>query len=203
MRSFFFILFLIGAGIAFVYPWAVRSVEGQDIGTWQLYETSAGFTPVEVPLRAGQSPVRIRVDLTGIVPTGAEARPVLTLTVSGDGRTLVAEALNVGGAEVVDDSPQTPQRLYRVDLGPMDVPADGPYVFTAGPGEVDGVGITGVDLVLNAGLGAYDERAMPLGLSVMAIGFIGGVIAARRASARKSAAAAKQDGPRWGRGAGT
>jgi hypothetical protein len=205
MRSFFLILFLIGAGIAFVYPWAVRSVEGQDIGTWRLYEASAGFTPAEVPLRAGQSPVRIRIDLTGIVPAGpdAEARPVLTLTVSGDDRTLVAEALNVGGAEVLDDSPQTPQRLYRVDLGPMEVPVDGAYVFTAGPGEVEGVDIIGVDLVLNAGLGAYDERALPLGLSIMAIGFIGFVIAMRRASARKAAAAAKPDGPRWGRGAGS
>jgi hypothetical protein len=203
MRSFFFILFLIGAGVAFLYPWAVRSVESGEVGRWQLYDAAGGFRPVDVALRAADSPVRLRVDLTAVVPGGfeTEARPVLTLTVSGGGTTLLAEALNVGGAEVQDDSPQTPQRVYGIDVGPMDVPADGTYAVAAGAGEVDGVEILGVDLVMHAGLGAYDERAQPVGLSVMAIGFIGFVIAMRRAAARKAARGETPAQPRWGRGA--
>lgn len=204
MRILFFLLLLIGAGVAFVYPWAVRSVEGREIGTWQLYDAGDGFHPVDVALDAAESPVRVRVDLAAVVPAGSDvdARPVLTLTVSGGGRTLLAEALNIGGADVRDDSPQTPQRIYGIDVGPMDVPDDGTYAVTAGPGEVDGVEIVGVDLVMHAGLGVYDERAQPVGLSIMAIGFIGFVIALRRAATAKSAGSTPEQ-PRWGRGRGT
>ena len=204
MRTLFFILLLIGAGVAFVYPWAARSVEGREIGAWQLYDQASGFRPVEVALSAAESPVRVRLDVTAVVPPGSDAaaRPVLTLTVSGGGRTLLAEALNVGRAEVRDDSPQTPHRIYAIDVGPMDVPVDGTYVVTAGAGEMDGVEIAGVDLVMHAGLGAYDERAQPIGLSIAAIGFIGLVIAMRRAAARKTAGDSKPAGPRWGRGGG-
>ena len=200
MRTFFFILLLIGAGLAFVYPWAARSVEGREIGSWQLYDVATGFHPVEVPLDTVESPVRVRIDLTAVVPPDAEARPVLTLTVSGGGRTLLAEALNVGRAQVRDDSPQTPHRIYAIDVGPMDVPDDGTYAVTAGPGEVEGVEIAGVDLVMHAGIAAYDERAQPVGLSIAAIGFIGLVIAMRRAAGRKTAGDTKQQQPRWGRG---
>lgn len=57
----------------------------------------------------------------------------------------------------------------------------GDYDFTITPGATNEVQIRAVDLVLRGGTGGYDSRAQPIGFALMAVGFIGLVLALRRA----------------------
>jgi hypothetical protein len=124
---------------------------------------------------------------------------VLTITATTGGRTVLAETLGLAGAAIRDDTPQTLQKIYRIDAGSIAEIEDGIYTFTVGPGDADGVDIQSAELILLAGAGAYDERAQPLGFSLMAIGFFGFVLALRRGRPERNPNS-QPPGPRWGRG---
>ena len=82
------------------------------------------------------------------------------------------------------------------------VSADGAYTFTVGPGDMDEIQMRSVDLVLRGGVGAYDERVQPFGFVLSAVGFIGLVIALRRAKGggRPQNPNSQPPPPKWGRG---
>jgi hypothetical protein len=205
MRVVFLIFLLAGAGIAFGYPMLLRNAGAHEVGSWEINAGAETFTPVETALVAGDAPVRAIVDMTAVVPAAFDkSQTVLTITAATSGRTVLAEALNLEGAKVRDDSPQTPQQIYRVDAGTLSTVEKGTYVFTVGPGDAEGVAISAVELILQGGGGAPDPRAQPLGFSLMAIGFIGFILSFRRRSNDISGAAPAPPvvKPRWGRDAG-
>lgn len=203
IRLLFLLMLLIGAGIAFVYPASTARFSGHDIGTFRAYDVADGFQQVPVDLDTRDTPVLVTADVIAAVPReGVPAgQSVLTVTAAVDGRTVLAETLDLARAETRDDSPQTAQHIYRLPVGSIAVETPASYTFVIGPGDAEGVHLNQVDLILRGSSVPYRDSAVPIGLSVLAIGFIGFVNSLRRpravpASAGKGAAPK----PRWGRG---
>jgi hypothetical protein len=200
MRLLFQLIFLVGAAIGFGYPYVIRNFSGHEIGTWRVYDSVGGFRSIEPTLGATDAPVRVLIDVTSsAAPLAAEDAAILTITAAAGGRTVLAETIGLAGAAMRDDTPQTLQKIYRIDAGAIAEVEDGIHTFTLGPGDAEGIDMESVDLILLAGAGAYDQRAQPLGFSLMAIGFIGFVLAMRRGRPERNLNS-QPPKPRWGRG---
>ena len=204
MRFIAFLVFLAGAALTFGYPYVVSNLGGGEIASFRLQDSVGGFQPATAKLAAQDSLVEVLVDATAIRPAGARpGETALTLTASSAGRTVIATALDLADAAAQDDSPQTPQQTYRFVAGSFPVKADADYVFTAGPGDAPDVTLMSVDLTLRRTAGEFDQRALPLGISLLAVGFILLVIGFRRAAAGGPGASNPNSQPpprRWGRG---
>lgn len=204
MRLFFLLVLLAGLGMGFIYPWSISNFSGREIGTWPVY-SQGRFEPVEVQLAQTDAPVRVLVDLTTdandlFAPVGA----VLTITASEGGKTVLAETLRFAGeSQIRDKSPQVAQKVARDDAGVIAEVHDGNYRFVVDRGDAEAPQIKAVDLVLRAGSGEVDARFQPIGISLMAVGFIGLVLAFRRKrSATPQNPNSQPPPPRWGRGGG-
>lgn len=205
MRFLFVLILLAGAGIGIVYPWAMSNFSGHEIGTWRVYEQGR-FKPVTVPLGARDAPVRVLVDLTAKAERiVSQQRTVLTLTAATGGKTVLASTLQFNHADNPRQaSPQLPDKIFRDEAGAIAPVSPGPYLFTVGPGDADGIEMRAVDLVLRSGAGAIDSRARPVGFSLMAAGLIGLLLARRfrgGGSGRPENPNSQPPPPRWGRGA--
>jgi len=202
MRFFFLLVLLAGAALGVVYPWAVKNFSGHEIGSWRVYDRASGFKTVDVTLASTDAPVRVLVDMTAVGGARTAGRQaVLTLTAATGGRTVLTDVMNFVDPSVRENSPQTNQKIYRDDGGLISDVEAGTYTFTVGQGDAEGIDIQTVDLILRSDAGATDERAQPLGLSLLAIGFIGLVIALRRGGGgRPGNPNSQPPAPRWGRG---
>ncbi|TIT20365.1 MAG: hypothetical protein E5W70_21685, partial [Mesorhizobium sp.] len=76
----------------------------------------------------------------------------------------------------------------------------GPYIFTVGPGDAEGIPMRAVDIVLRSAAGEVDRRARPVGFSLMAAGLVGLVLAFRFGGRRPENPNSQPPPPRWGRG---
>jgi hypothetical protein len=204
IRVIFLVLFLAGAGVAFGYPLLLLNAGVHDIGHWRVEGSAGDFAPIEMTLTGADAPMSVLLDVTAVVPPVFDrSQTVLTITAATAGRTVLARSLSLDGAQVREDSPQTPQQIFRIDAGVIAVLEDGAYTFTVGPGDAEGVEVSSADLILQGGGSPTDPRAQPLGFSLMAIGFIGFVLSFRRRPRDGNGAApAAPAKPRWGRDAG-
>lgn len=193
MRLLFLLILLAGVGIGAIYPWTLRNFSGAEIGTWRVYQDGQ-FRPQDVPLKSTDAPVRVLVD-----------RTVLTLTAAHDGKTALAATLKfTGNPKPREQSPQITDRIFRDEAGLLPEVSDGVYTFTVGQGDADDIQIKAVDLVLRSGVKAIDPRLQPIGFSLIAIGFIGLVLAFRhRRGGRPENPNSQPPPPRWGRGGGS
>ena len=203
MRLLF--LFILVGGFALAgYPWLSANVLAHPVGTWRVYDAATGFLPATVPLKESDAPLGIVVDMT---TTGISALPaegaILTLTVALEGRTVLAEALSFAGATPRETNPQTREKLFSDVAGVIDPVEAGSYVFTFGKGDAEGVPIRSVDLKLRVEPPASDKRLQPIGFSLMAVGFIGLVLAFRRGGGSPPNPNSQPPPPRWGRGGGS
>ncbi|MER9630217.1 MULTISPECIES: hypothetical protein [unclassified Mesorhizobium] len=201
MRSLFALILLIGTGIGVVYPWAMTNFSGHEIGTWRVYDQGR-FKPVTVPLSARDGPVRVLVDLTARAERiVSQQRTVLTLTAATGGRTVLASTLQFNHSDNPRQvSPQLPDRIFRDEAGLIPTVIPGPYIFTVGRGDAEGIPMRAVDLVLRSGAGEVDRRARPVGFSLMAAGLVGLVLAFRFGGRRPENPNSQPPPPRWGRG---
>lgn len=200
MRIFFFLVLLAGIGLGIAYPWAAANLAGNEIATLELDRSASGFEPAEAALDPSEAPVRVHVEMTAPRFQPSEEGRVLTLTASTGGRTVLAETLDFAGESPRQESPQASEATYR-DLAGMIDPVDGDvYIFTAGPGDAEGVEIGAVRIVLRSGGLPLDPRAPPVGYALIAIGFIGFVLALMRGRRPKNPNS-QPPRPRWGRGA--
>jgi hypothetical protein len=205
MRLLFLLILLAGVGIGAIYPWSLRNFSGAEIGTWRVYENGQ-FKSQDVHLKSTEAPVRVLVDLT----TNADRilssdRAVLTLTADHGGKTALATILKFRGNPTPrEQSPQMTDRIFRDEAGLIPEVNDGVYTFTVGQGDADDIQIKAVDLVLRSGAQAIDPRLQPIGFSLIAIGFIGLVLAFRHHRGRGPENPNSQPPPpRWGRGGGS
>ncbi|OHV60031.1 hypothetical protein LCM4577_18045 [Mesorhizobium sp. LCM 4577] len=203
MRFLSVLLLIAGAAIGIFYPWAMSNFSGHAIGTYRVYE-GGRFRPVTVQLAAGDAPVRVLVDLTARAERVAgQQRAVLTLTAASGGRTALASALSFNHTDNPREaSPQLPDKIFRDEAGVIDRVAPGPYVFTVGPGDADGIDMRAVDLILRAGTGSIDERAEPAGYTLMGVGLAGLVLSlvfGRGGGGRPQNPNSQPPPPRWGR----
>lgn len=201
MRVFFFLILLIGTAIGIGYPYVILNFSAHDIGKWRVYDAVTGSLPAHPQLTENDAPLRVVVDMT---TTGARNLPseqaVLTLTASSGGRTVLAEALSFSDATPREVNPQTQERVFRDTAGILDTVASGDYLFTLGLGDAEGISIRYVDLILRREP-ILDERLQPAGFALMAVGFIGFVLAMRRGGKAENPNS-QPPRPRWGRGGG-
>lgn len=202
MRSLFLLILLAGTGLGIVYPWATTNFSGREIGTYRVYDRGGAFRDVDVALASADAPVRVLVDLTTLAPpVVTPARAILTVTAATHGQTVLAQALNFYDTTPRERSPQLPDPILRDDAGLIREVQPGTYRFTVGQGDADNVQIKSVDLLLRAGSGEADQRARPIGFSLMAIGFFGLVLSLRRGRGKPENPNSQPPAPRWGRGA--
>ena len=91
------------------------------IGTWPVYAPLTGFLTFDATLKPDDAPVQVYLDLTSAgTPKFAKDSAVLTLTVSADGKTVLATPLTFEDAVARDDTPQTPELIYRTRAGVID-----------------------------------------------------------------------------------
>jgi hypothetical protein len=202
MRFLSVLLLIAGAAIGIFYPWAMSNFSGHAIGTYRVYE-GGRFRPVTVQLTASDAPVRVLVDLTARAERiASQQRTVLTLTAAGGGRTALAATLSFNHTDNPRQvSPQLPDKIFRDEAGVIEAVTPGPYIFTVGPGDADGIDMRAVDLILRAGTGSIDERAQPAGYTVMGVGLAGLVLSlvfGGRGGGRPQNPNS-QPPPRWGR----
>jgi len=204
MRRLFAVLVLLfGLALAIGYPILAKSLPPLPIGIWPVYAPVSGFLTIDARLRPEDAPVMVYVDLTSAgSPEFGKSRAVLTLTASADGKTVLAAPLTFEDAVARDDTPQTPEMVYRTMAGVIDPVDAGPlYRFTTGPGDADGVDIAKVDLVLQRGPQEADPRAQPVGFTAIAIGAIAFLLSFRNRGGGTPPNPNSQPPPRWGRAA--
>ncbi|WP_394891065.1 hypothetical protein ACG873_06985 [Mesorhizobium sp. AaZ16] len=199
MRVLFFVMLVAGLGFA-SYPWVSANFLERNVGAWRIYDAVSGPLPAHARLTESDAPLRVIVEMTttGVLDP-ADDQAVLTLTATTGGRTVLAEALDFEDAEPRETNPQTQEKVFRDTAGVLDMLEPGAYVFTAGPGDAEGVSVRFVDLVLRTEAAPFDERLQPLGFALMAIGFFGFVLALRRGRPERNPNS-QPPGPRWGRG---
>lgn len=202
MRSLFLLILLAGTGLGIIYPWAATNFSGREIGIYRVYDRGGAFKPVDVALASADAPVRVLVDLTTLAPPVVKpAHAILTIAATTRGQTVLAEALNFYDTTPRERSPQLPDPIFRDDAGLIRDVQAGTYRFTIDRGDADNVQIKSVDLILRAGGLEADRRAQPIGLSLMAIGFIGLVLSLRSGRNKPQNPNSQPPAPRWGRGA--
>ena len=174
---------------------------GREIGVWQVYDRGGAFHPVTAKLSSADEPVRVLVDMTAVAPPEfASSSTVLTLTASRGGRTVLAETLSFSEAKPQEKSPQLREKIYRDEAGVMSGIEDGDYTFVVGQGDVEGIQMRSVDLILRGGAGAVEPRLQPIGFALTAVGFIGLVLSIRRGRRGRNPDT-QPPAPRWGRDA--
>jgi len=202
MRFLCVLLLIAGAAIGIFYPWAMSNFSGHAIGTYRVYE-GGRFRPATVQLAASDAPVRVLVDLTARAERVAgQQRTVLTLTAANGGRTALASALSFNHTDNPRQaSPQLPDKIFRDEAGVIDKVTPGPYVFTVGPGDAEGIDMRAVDLILRAGTGSIDARARPAGYGLLGAGLLGLVLslAFGRGNKPPQNPNSQPPPPRWGR----
>ena len=192
-------MFLGGVALA-AFPWFSDNFLARDIGSWRVYDSVTGYLPALVPLKSDEAPLNVLVDMTTVGPTElSDDRAVLTLTVDTDGKTVLAKPLTFADATARDTNPQTGEKIFRETAGVIERVESGDYLFTLGAGDAEGVTVRKVDLILRRGGVTYDGRIQPLGYALMAIGFIGLVLALRRGGGRPQNPNSQPPPPRWGR----
>lgn len=194
---------ILAAGVAMIaYPRLAAEAGAGSVETRHVYDARTGFLPVQVQLEAADAPVEISVVLT---TTGSAALPkgaaILTMTAAMGGDTVLARALDFAGASGHDVNPQTGEKVFRTAAGVIDPVEPGPYTFTFTNGDAEGVTASAVDLLLARHAVTIDRRLQPIGFSLMAVGFIGLVLAFRHRKGGQPGNPNSQPPPRWGRGA--
>lgn len=201
MRALFLLILLAGIGLAGLYPWYINNFSGEELGTWTVYDTAAGFRSVEIPLAVSSDPVRVLVDMTTRGPVNFSGDvAVLTLTADLGGRTVLAKTLNFRNSIQRDQSPQMVAPIYRGEAGVLSPVENATYRFNVGQGDAEAVNYSKVDLVLRSGAARTDPRAQPVGFVLVAIGVIGLVLSFRRKSS-SGGSGPQPPTPRWGRDA--
>ncbi|SFO71047.1 hypothetical protein SAMN03159463_02775 [Mesorhizobium sp. NFR06] len=203
MRFLSLLLLIAGAAIGIFYPWVTGNFSGHAIGAYRVYE-GGRFRPATAQLAASDAPVRVLVDLTARAERIAgQQRTLLTLTAASGGRTALASTLSFSHTDNPRQvSPQLPDKIFRDEAGVIEAVTPGPYVFTVGPGDADGIDMRAVDLILRAGAGSIDERAQPAGYTLMGIGLTGLVLSlvfGRRGGGHPQNPNSQPPPPRWGR----
>lgn len=202
-RVFPLIVVLFGAGLAFGYPLLAARLPSAPRASYPVYSPASGVMPVEISLNPENAPFRIYLDLTVSASTKFDDRAVLTLTVSTSNQTVLAKALTFEDAAVMEDTPQTPQKIFRAEAGTIDArdPAS-VYSFIVGPGDAEGIALGPINLVIESGPKRVDSRVKSGGLVVMAIGMLALLLSLRTGSgAPPTNPNSQPPPPRWGRGA--
>ena len=206
MRKLYFLMILAGFAAGFGYPWYIYNLSGQEIGSYVVYRPTIGFIPIDVVLSQSQSPVRVFADLTplnGYYPD--QARTMLTFTASTGGKTVLATTMNYVASSEEAKNLQTADKVFRDRVGDLVIETPGTYHLVVGEGDLEGLSIKKVELVLRANAVETDPRAFPVGMALFALGVFGMVRSGRRkAGANGQTAApppAEPEKPKWGRDA--
>ena len=203
MRFFFLLILLAGVALGVAYPWAVNNFSGRELGSWPVFDPGTGFKPVDVPLKAADAPVQhsCRHDRIG-PPRFSRDGTVLTHDSRDRGPHRARRYLELlPSPKPRENTPQLPDRIFRADAGPLTTVEDGTYTFTVGRGRCRGHRYCARSRSRCAAAPPpMTSRAQPIGISLMAVGVIGFVLASRRRGTAAANPNSQPPPPRWGRG---
>ena len=200
MRFLLILTLMIGALLGFAYPWYMYNMSGENLGKYRVFERGKGFAPADVVLAQSDAPVRVFLDMApiqGYYPD--RARTMLTLTASVNGHTALASSLNFIASSEESKNLQTAQKIFRDRAGDIQTITPGTYHFVTGEGDIEGLSMKSVDLVLRGRAAEADPRALPYGGGLVVLSVLGLIASFRRARTARAQEAAK---PKWGRDAG-
>ena len=207
MRKLFFLMILAGVAVGFGYPWYMENRSGAEIGSFTVYRQTTGFTPVDVVLSQSQSPVRVFADLTplrGYYPD--QSRTMLTFTASTGGKTVMTSTMSFVASSAETRNLQNTEKIFRDVAGELVVTTPGSYRLVVGEGDLEGLSLKKVDLVLRANAEETDPRAFPVGMGLFGLGIFGMIRWRKRGAAQTGQTAtppppAEPEKPKWGRDA--
>jgi hypothetical protein len=197
VRLFAVLMMLGGLGAGFVYPRLAENAT-REIGRWIVYEQSTGFAPVTAELPALNRPIRAFLDIRLSAPlVVSSGGALITVTGAIEGQTVLAAAVNVDQIQTKLVDPQSGQLDATVDLGEIANPKAGTYTFTAGPGDAEADRLMRAALVIVEGGMPVEPNVQPIGLVVLALGFVLLVVSFRRSRTNPNS---QPPAPKWGRG---
>jgi MYXO-CTERM domain-containing protein len=165
--------------------------------SWRVYTPERGFQPFEVAAAGLDAPVRVFVYLTVNGRFQPERqRPALTLTMSGDGRTVIAAPLDFTLYPPLVESPQAREAIYRDFAGTIDALGAESYLGIVGEGELEGLDIVAVDVTLESMGARTDDTARIVGYGLLGLAVFGLILSFRRRRENPNS----KPPPKWGRG---
>jgi hypothetical protein len=205
MRKIYVLLMLIGLACGVGYPWYFNNLSGSNIGTYPVYKRTLGFQVAKVVLSSDQSPVRVFVDMTPVSGYYTVlTRTMLTLTASTDGKTMFASTLDFVSTSKESENLQTTDKIFRDQAGDMMIVQPGEYTFVVGEGDVEGLSMKSVNLVLRANAQDPDPRVQPVGIALFVLGLFGFIRSLHRDDRQEAATSEAPKQPeksKWGRDA--
>lgn len=197
LRILFLLLTIAGILAGIAYPFVVQNFGGYEVARRFVPVANEGFRAVEIELNSVDSPVRVLVDYTSRSQVNAVmASAELEMVVSHDRSVVARERLRFVHSTPGEGSVQSGRYVYRATGGIVELPESGAYVFRfALVGETT-LQPESVELIVMASAIEWDPRVQPVGYALMALGFVGFIIAMTQRSKTRPAAKPR---PRWGR----
>ena len=198
LRFLLLALVIAGIGLLFGYPRYLDGMSRQTFGTWRVYDVPGGFRPA-APLIAGETdPSEVLVDMTVDGSATFDGGPVLEVSATSAGKPVLDRLLTFEGSEAHTPSPQAFERVYRASAGVIGPRLDNPVLIAVTPAGGD-LPIRQINVLLRR-LVTADPRIKPAAFTMIAVGFVGFVLAMRPGRPRNPNS--QPPPPRWGRNAG-
>lgn len=183
-------------------PLAKRFMPEEQVGVWRVYDAAGGFRTVDALPNGTTGPATLSVDLSLPAPDLPPAGRPMILSVLSNGTPVLEQPVNFAGAILRDTNPQTPERSFVITAGTIPAGTAGPLRITLVEGDVGLPASATADLELRSVGFPFAAQAQPAGFALMAIGFIGTVLAWTRRRAKASGTPPVEPATRWGRGGG-
>lgn len=197
LRLFLLLMTLVGIGVAFVMPWMAETQQAVETGRWRVYDRAAGFRDVTVDVSA-TGPTVLVLDFITEGPLPSNLRGALVaVTASREGRTVLAQAVDVAGVHPRMVAPQNADNIYTKAVAELGGEASGQlhFHFTSADAEIGR--LLAIDMALQVKTFQPDPQLVPLGYVLVVVGFVGLVTSFR---SRRPAERNEPPPPKWGRG---
>lgn len=196
-RFLFLIIAAIGIVLAVIYPFVVQNFGGYELERHQVYSGANGFSAVEVTLTSEEAPVRVLVDYVSSTQVNAVmASAALAMTVLRNGEKAIEQTLEFVHSSPGENSVQSGSFSYRASGGVIHPVGTETFSFAFTPVGETTLKPDSVELILMASAIEWEPRAQLLGYVMMALGFIGFVIA----TVGKGKKTEIHNPQKWGRG---
>jgi hypothetical protein len=200
MRIFGLLSFLIGLALSFAPEEVFSQFLGREIARETVFENGA-FREAIVDLSPALAPAafRLRIEEDGrYVPASGQA--ALAIVISHSGQSGFAAPVIPVEEHRSAEAGETGAVIYDVPVTRFSELASGPYRFTVSEGDADEIGLTRVELIVQANAFAETPDFAFYGNILLWIGAAMFFIGLRRRNRARAANPAEPPAPKWGRG---
>lgn len=187
----------IGIALAVIYPFVVQNFGGYELERHQVYSPAHGFSVTEVSLTPDEAPIGVLVDYVSSTQVNAVmASAALAMTVLRNGERSIEQTLEFVHSTPGENSVHSGSFAYRASGGVIQPVGTETFSFAFLPIGEATLKPDKVELILMASAIEWDPRAQLFGYAMMALGFIGFVVA----TVGKGKKTEIHNPQKWGRG---